>query len=142
MAPVRVLVVEDRPMARMLLEKELASAGDLELVGAAKNGREAVERVRSDPPDVVVMDLEMPEMDGIRATHEIRKFSNVPIIILTGTQMDRDTIRGLAERRGADLVLFKPSGTVSADVYKVTDELVAAIRRFSAGRELDLEFED
>lgn len=127
-----ILIVEDRPVARKLLEDEIKEADDLRIVGTARNGEEAVAFVRESPPDVVVMDIVMPKMDGLEATHEIRRFSDVPIIILTGSHQDADTMRHLARKRGADAFFLKPSGPVSVDLYKIKDELLAEVRNLAA----------
>jgi DNA-binding NarL/FixJ family response regulator len=68
---IRVLVAEDHPLVRSALEKLLAASGDLEVVGTAANGREAVELAAAARPDVVLMDLSMPELDGVEATRAI-----------------------------------------------------------------------
>lgn len=130
---IRILIVEDRPVARKLLESEIASVADLSICGEARDGREAVQKVKELEPDVVIMDVVMPRMDGLEATAEIRTFSKVPIIILTGSHQDSETLRYLAKRRGADGFLLKPSGPVSADLYKIQEQLVAEVRRLTVG---------
>lgn len=127
-----ILIVEDRPLARRLLERELAHAPDLRICGEARDGKEGVEKVKSLDPDVVIMDVVMPRMDGLEATAEIRTFSKVPIIILTGSHQDADTLRHVAKRRGANAFFLKPSGPVSGDIYKIAEELVAEVRRLAA----------
>ncbi len=68
---IRVLLAEDHTLVRAGLERLLATAGDIEVVGAAANGREAVELAAATRPDVVLMDLSMPELDGVQATRAI-----------------------------------------------------------------------
>ena len=68
---IRVLLAEDHTLVRAGLERLLATAGDIEVVGAAANGREAVELSAATHPDVVLMDLSMPELDGVAATRAI-----------------------------------------------------------------------
>ncbi|MBW3582881.1 MAG: response regulator [Euryarchaeota archaeon] len=125
---IAVLIVEDRPVARKVLETELGEADDLRVAGFAKNGREAIERVKELSPDVVIMDIVMPEMDGLTALAEIRKFSDVPVIMLSGSHENAETLQHLAKKRGADAFFLKPSGPVSVDLYRIKDELVATIR--------------
>lgn len=126
-----ILIVEDRPIARKLLGDEIATAEDLRIIGEARNGAEGVRMVREKTPDVVIMDVVMPEMDGLEATAEIRKFSEVPIILLTGSHQNADTLRFLAKRRGANSFFLKPSGPVSADLYRIRDELLTEVRRLA-----------
>lgn len=83
-APIKVLVVDDHVIVRNGLAQLLATSDEFELVGTAGDGREAVELVGSLRPDVVLMDLSMPEMDGVEATHLIsRRFPDTKIVILS-----------------------------------------------------------
>ena len=84
MGNIRVLVVDDHTILRDGISALLALADDIEVVGEATNGREAIERVRELNPDVVLMDLAMPVMDGLEATRCIHKdFPKVKILALT-----------------------------------------------------------
>lgn len=77
----RVLIVDDSPTARQYLEHLINANGDLEVMGLARDGVEAIELVRRERPDVVVMDTHMPRMDGYHATKEIMETYPVPIVI-------------------------------------------------------------
>lgn len=80
--PVRVLVVDDHVIVRNGLEKLLATASEFVLVGTAGDGEEAIEAVERLHPDVVLMDLSMPGMDGVRATAEItRRWPGSKIVV-------------------------------------------------------------
>ena len=89
---IRLLIADDHGVVRTGLERLVATFEDVELVGAAANGQEAVERCRSSRPDVVLMDLEMPVLDGIAATRTIAAAQpGVAIVVLTSFS-DRDQI--------------------------------------------------
>lgn len=103
---VRVLVADDHPVVRKGLVEMLNSDARLDVVGEAANGREAVERYKSSRPDVVIVDLSMPEMDGIQAIEAIRAFDpKVKVIIMTAADGEDDIYRGL--RAGAKSYLLK-----------------------------------
>src|SRR5215216_2520333 len=74
-ARVRVLIADDHPMIRTGLARMVAAEPDLEVVGTAADGRRAVELAEREQPDVIVLDLSMPELDGITATEEMRRRS-------------------------------------------------------------------
>src|SRR5918995_342840 len=99
-----VLIVDDEPRildsVRMNLELESYQ------VFEATNGQEALDEVRKRLPDLVVMDVMMPEMDGFEALRELRKFSQVPVVLLTVKADERDVMHGLD--LGADDYVAKP----------------------------------
>jgi DNA-binding response OmpR family regulator len=101
---VNILVVDDEPRYQRLVEVNLQS--DDYDVQTASNGQEAVEKVANDQPDLILLDVMMPIMDGFTATERIREFSTVPIIILTAKGEERDRVRGLDA--GADDYVVKP----------------------------------
>jgi DNA-binding NarL/FixJ family response regulator len=99
-ASTRVLVVDDESLVRRILKQILAGYNDLELVGEAANGEEAIDAVVRLQPDIVVMDIRMPALDGIAAAREIRaKFPHVKIIGLSEYGNDYNT--DAMERAGA-----------------------------------------
>lgn len=123
---VRVLCVDDHPLVRKGIASILANEPDIRLVAEAGNGREAVEQFRGHHPDVTLMDLRMPEMDGIEATRAIRaEFPDAKIIALTSYDGDQDIFRALdAGIRG---YLLKEM---------VHTEVLRAIRTVAAGKRL------
>ena len=81
---INVLVVDDRDLTHRLIETYLKPEAEIEIIGFAKNGQEAIEQISHLQPDVVLMDVEMPEMDGLSATKIItQKYSNIKVLILT-----------------------------------------------------------
>jgi NarL family two-component system response regulator LiaR len=123
-AAIRVMVVDDHPMVRSGLKALLSAYDDLEFAGEAANGAEAIRLCEQLKPDVILMDLVMPEMDGAAATRAIReKHPHIKVVVLTSFKED-DLVQG-ALRAGAIGYLLK---NVSAD------ELARAIRSAYAGR--------
>jgi NarL family two-component system response regulator LiaR len=122
--PIRVMIVDDHDMVRSGLGVFLEAFDDLELVGEAADGKEAIRLCAEVQPHVVLMDLVMPEMDGIAATRAIRQADpTVQIIALTSFN-DQDLVQG-ALQAGAVGYLLKNASI---------DELAAAIRAANAGK--------
>jgi two-component system, chemotaxis family, protein-glutamate methylesterase/glutaminase len=108
---IRTLLAEDSPTARVLMTEVLQADPDLKVVGLAKDGSEAVALTKQLQPDVIVMDLHMPEMNGLDATKQIMVETPTPIIIVTATGDARAVAVSLhALRAGALTVLPKPTG--------------------------------
>ncbi|MGB9375004.1 MAG: response regulator transcription factor [Jiangellales bacterium] len=96
-APVRVLLADDHPVVRAGVAGMLDIEPDIEVVGEATNGAEALARARVLRPDVVLMDLRMPEMDGVAATTAIcAELPDVHVLVLTTYDTDRDIVRAVA----------------------------------------------
>lgn len=101
---IRVLVVDDEPSIRRFLKASLSSHGYT--VFQAENGKEALLELSSCRPDVIVLDLGLPDMDGIEVTRSIREHSSVPVIILSVRDNEKDKVAALD--MGADDYLTKP----------------------------------
>jgi NarL family two-component system response regulator LiaR len=122
--PIRVMIVDDHAMVRTGLATFLEVSDDLDLVGQATNGQEAVELCEQFQPDVILMDLVMPEMDGVTATRIIReRCPQVQVIALTSFQ-EKELVQD-ALQAGAISYLLK---NVSMD------DLTEAVRAAHAGR--------
>ena len=103
---IRVVVVDDEPMVCAHLRTILGSAGDLEVIEEAHDGAAAVEAVRRDRPDVVLMDLRMPGVDGLTAIERINQLPDAPVVVaLTTFDADQYVLRAL--RGGAAGFLVK-----------------------------------
>jgi DNA-binding NarL/FixJ family response regulator len=118
-APIRVLVADDHPVVRSGLAGVIAQQPELALVAEAANGRQALEEFREHRPDVVLMDLRMPEMDGVSAIEAIRaEFPDARILALTTYEGDVDIHRALeAGARGyliKDMLLTDVLGAIRA----------------------------
>jgi DNA-binding NarL/FixJ family response regulator len=123
-APIRVLSVDDHPLVRDGINFAIQSQVDMVVVAEAANGREAVEMFRQHKPDVTLMDLNMPIMNGIDATSEIKRIApTARVLVLTTYSGDMQAARAL--RAGADGYLLKGA---------LRKELVGAIRDIHSGR--------
>ncbi len=132
MPKIRVLIVDDSVVIRRLLTDELSKDPDIEVVGTAATGKIALSKVVQTPPDVVTMDIEMPEMDGLTAVTEIRKtHPKLPIIMFStlNQRAAKETLESLP--RGANDYVTKPSnvGSVAEAMQKVREELIPKIKR-------------
>jgi two-component system, chemotaxis family, protein-glutamate methylesterase/glutaminase len=130
----RVLVVDDSVVVRRVVTRALAGAPGVEVVGAARDGRVAVAKVDSLRPDVVILDLEMPEMDGLQALAEIRRgHPELPVIVYSHltTQAASATFDALA--LGATHFALKPSANgIGLAEESVRSELLPLIRGLAA----------
>ncbi|MFD2613023.1 protein-glutamate methylesterase/protein-glutamine glutaminase [Paenibacillus gansuensis] len=119
MAPNRILVVDDSAFMRKVVSDLIEDDPQFTVIGTAKNGKEAIAKVKELQPDAVTMDVEMPEMNGLEALLHIMQDTPVPVIMLSSLTEEgaRETI--IALERGAVDFVRKPSGSVSLDVYKV-----------------------
>jgi len=122
-APIRILIAEDHAVVRDGLAAVLKFEPDMSVVGLAQNGREAVEQFRELKPDVVLMDLAMPELDGAAAILAIRReFPDSRLLVLTTYDNDESVFRAL--ENGAKGYLLKDCST---------SDLLGAIRKIHAG---------
>ncbi|MBU7581885.1 MAG: response regulator transcription factor [Nostoc sp. TH1S01] len=122
--PIRILIVDDHPVVRQGLAAMIDREADMTVVGQVCNGYQAVEIFPQLQPDVTLMDLRMPEMDGVAAITAIcREFANANIIVLTTYDGDEDIYRGL--KAGAKGYLLKDAEP---------DELLLAIRIVNTGQ--------
>lgn len=125
-----VLVIDDEPRYVRLLRANLESVGYR--VVAAADGASAVQKAEAEDPDLVVLDLMLPDLDGYEVCRRLREFSTVPIIMLTARREQVDKIRGLD--LGADDYLTKPF-----DAKELLARVRAQLRRSSFKRERHLE---
>ncbi|MEJ0087254.1 MAG: response regulator transcription factor [Pseudomonadota bacterium] len=124
MAGIRVLVVDDHPMMRDGIASALRAQPDMEFAGEANDGREALEKFRRLRPDVTLLDLNMPEMNGLDALHRIRaEFPDARVVVLTTYK--GDVLANRALKAGALGYLLKSS---------LRTDMVGAIRAANDGR--------
>jgi two-component system chemotaxis response regulator CheB len=137
--PIRVLVVDDSLFMRASVKRILERDSRFEVIGEAKDGREAVDAVQQLKPDVCTMDFNMPRMDGAQAVREIMRLRPTPVVMLSAHTKEgaRETFEALAA--GAVDFVEKPSGEVSAELLRVETLLVAKLHAaaHAAPRPLD-----
>ncbi len=120
---IRVLIVDDHRLVRQGVRALLGSAPDIQVIGEARDGREAVEMVSDKVPDIVLMDVDMPRMSGLQATQAIRAM-DLPCRIIILSMYSDETLVRQAEKNGASAYVLK-----SAD----RDELISTIRTVNDG---------
>lgn len=124
---VRVLLAEDHVVVRQSIKLYLEGKG-VEIIGEAANGREAVEMVRDLQPDVIIMDIHMPELTGIEATRRIRhEYEDVRILVLTAYD-EPSYIYALLDA-GADGYILKTTGL--SELYKALQDVAAGGKAFN-----------
>lgn len=119
MKPYKVLVVDDSAFMRKIISDLIENDADFQVTATAKNGREAIEKINELRPDLVTMDVEMPEMNGLEALKIIMASDPLPVIMLSGINEEgmKETI--LALEWGAFDFIRKPSITNSQDIMGV-----------------------
>jgi two-component system chemotaxis response regulator CheB len=129
--PIRVLVVDDAVVVRRLVTDVLAADPGIEVVGVAANGRIALQKIEQLGPDLVTLDVEMPEMDGLETIVEIRKrWPRLPVIMFSTLTERAAAVTLEALARGASDYVTKPAnvGSVLAAQQRVRDDLIPRIR--------------
>src|ERR1700686_1401828 len=131
---IRVLIVDDSAFMRKVLETILVTDENVQVVGHAKDGREAVRLSESLKPDVITMDINMPVMDGLQATAEIMTTNPRPIVVVSSEsrQGAASTLRAL--ELGAIEFVAKPSSGIDLDMHSVREDLLRKVRLASKVR--------
>ena len=125
-SPIRVLVVDDSALVRQLLTKALSLDPRIEIVGTAKDGVEAIEKTLELAPDVVTLDIEMPELSGLEALPHLAKRSDARVIVLSCIDDPETTYQALSN--GAVDFISKPEGGFASSLSDLTDHLVKKIK--------------
>lgn len=125
---INVLVVDDSAFMRKVISDLLEESGDIKVIGTAKDGLEAIEKVKLLNPDVITLDVEMPAMDGLSCLKELQKETKAPVIMLSGftTRGATATIEALAA--GAIDFITKPTGLFEISGEEKKKEIVEKIR--------------
>ncbi len=126
---IKVLMVDDSAVVRLILRKLLESSNEIEVIGHAKNGKEALELIPKLNPDVITLDIEMPVMDGLTTLKEIMKMPKpVPVIMVSSLTKDGAEVTLEALNNGAVDFVTKPSKTISSELEKIKFDLIEKIK--------------
>ncbi|MFS0823592.1 protein-glutamate methylesterase/protein-glutamine glutaminase [Bacillus sp. 1P02SD] len=132
MDKINVLIVDDSAFMRKLISNFLQEDSRIHVVGTARNGMDALDKIKKLNPDVVTLDIEMPEMNGIEALQRIMNESPRPVVMLSSTTKEGAENTLLAIQNGAVDFIQKPSGSISIDLHLIKNELVSKV--LQAGR--------
>jgi class 3 adenylate cyclase/ActR/RegA family two-component response regulator len=130
----RVLVVDDSFIMRNVVKQIVESDPDLEVVDTAENGMVALKKVRQIKPDVVLLDIEMPEMSGLETLRRLGLRSPCKVVILSNFVGNEDSAERMeALRLGAVATIAKPSGSVSLDLKQMRESKIVSVLRKTLG---------
>ncbi|MCS7264600.1 MAG: chemotaxis response regulator protein-glutamate methylesterase [Armatimonadetes bacterium] len=124
----KVVVADDSAFMRLVITRMLNEDEEIEVVGSASNGAEAIELVKSLRPSVLTLDVEMPVMDGLTALELIMKDCPTPVVMVSALTREGAEVTMKALQLGAVDFITKPSGSISLDFHKVKDELVTKVK--------------
>lgn len=129
---IKVLVVDDSPTVQQLMMHILNSDEDIEVIGIANNGEKAIKFMEKNKPDVITMDIAMPEIDGFEATRKIMEVNPVPIIIVTGLFNSQDIDKTFkAMNAGAVAVIEKPAGIADGNFKEASQNIISTVKLMS-----------
>ncbi|QDE86424.1 chemotaxis-specific protein-glutamate methyltransferase CheB [Myxococcus xanthus] len=127
-SPIRVLVVDDSAFARKVLRQVLSSAEGLEVVGVARDGLDALEKVAELSPDVLTLDLVMPGLDGLGVLRALAPSAAAPRVVVVSSAGEESELAVAALQAGAVELVNKPTALATERLYELGGELVAKVR--------------
>jgi two-component system, chemotaxis family, protein-glutamate methylesterase/glutaminase len=132
LGPIRLLLVEDSPVALAILQRTLRGAADIEVVGVARNGQEALAMIPMVKPTMICTDLHMPKMNGLELTQEVMARFPCPILVVSASVQEEDTQNVFRILEAGALDIFpKPRTGLASEYEKAKAELLAKIRVLS-----------
>ena len=131
---IRVLVVDDSSFMRRIIAGIIQEDPDLEVIGQARDGLDALEQIKRLGPDVVTMDVQMPRLDGLATLARVMAEKPTPVVMVSSLTREAaaETVEALS--LGALDVVAKPSGAISFDMFKAKEELIAKVKAASYAR--------
>src|SRR5690625_154799 len=124
---IRVLVVDDSAFMRKIIGDILESDPRIKVIDKARNGKDALEKIKSLSPDVVTLDIEMPIMDGLTTLEKIMSDSPLPVLMISSSTTEGADKTLQAMSIGAIDFISKPSGPISLDIHKIKDEIIEKV---------------
>ena len=125
---IKVLVVDDSSFMRAAVTHILKSDREIEVAGTADNGKDALDKVKTLRPDVVLLDIEMPVMDGLAALSYIMAECPTPVVMLSGLAEKDARVAIKCLEHGAVDFIPKPSGTISYDIDSLREEIIRKVK--------------
>ncbi len=126
----KVMIVDDSATMRLVIRNMLNTNPNLQVVAIASNGKEALEKLAEAQPDMILLDIEMPEMDGMEFLRHARLKSRAKVVVLSSIAQPDSENAAKARILGADAVVAKPSGNISYDLEEQRgDELWQVIHK-------------
>ncbi|MFD2443542.1 chemotaxis response regulator protein-glutamate methylesterase [Bacillus sp. CGMCC 1.16607] len=124
---INILIVDDSAFMRKLINDFLEDHPRIQVIGTARNGEDAIKKIKELRPHVVTMDVEMPIMNGLEALKIIMKEIPLPVVMLSSTTREGAENTLIAIQNGAFDFIAKPSGAISLDLYKIKEELIEKV---------------
>jgi two-component system chemotaxis response regulator CheB len=131
MSRIRTLIVDDSAFVRKVVREMLSHSPDIEIVGSARNGEDALQLAEQLNPDVVTCDLTMPELDGVGFVRRQMARKPVPILLLTASPQDTGRVLDALQAGAVDFVQ-KPSALANNDLFAIREELVQKVKAAAA----------
>jgi two-component system chemotaxis response regulator CheB len=134
MKPIKVMIVEDSPVMRNFLTERIGNAADFEVVATAHDGADAHEKLLAEGPDVITLDVELPDMNGIDVLERIMKTRPTPVVMVSGLTQSGALTTLRALQAGAVDFVGKPVGTVKGDTDAWIGDVLLKLRRAASIR--------
>ena len=135
---IKVLVVDDSALMRTMLGDILQSDPRIDVISTARDGRDAIDKIKTLRPDVVTMDVEMPNMSGIQALEEIMKTCPVPVVMVSSITHEGAEVTLKALSLGCVDFIAKPSGAYMPDINKVGQEIIEKVSESRKYRKIEV----
>src|SRR6059058_1654261 len=124
---IRTVIIDDSAFVRKAVKEMLARSPMIEVVGAARNGKDALKVVEEHKPDVITCDLNMPELDGVGFVREQMARKAIPILVLTASPQDADLVLDALAAGAVDFIQ-KPTQLANADLFFISQELIRKVK--------------